>query len=66
MIDIIVDGVVLEPGELWGGITGFSGATALDNTVKVNQPGAVSRLIQAKEKMVNYYLGKVDDFFSAQ
>ena len=65
MIDIIVNGVVLEPGEIWNGITGFYGAHFLNETVKTNQPGAISRLIQAKEKMINYYLGKVDDFFSA-
>ena len=66
MIDIIADNVVLEPGELWGGITGFTGATVLDGTVKNNNDGALSGLIRANTKPIESALKKIDAFFSAQ
>lgn len=64
MIDIIVDNVVIEPGEFWSTITGVSGATFFDATVKVNNAGGLASALRAKKTMIEHKLGKIDDFFA--
>lgn len=64
MIDIIVDNVVIEPGEFWSGIVGVSGATFFDGTVKVGNKEGLSSLLRAKKRIIDINVGKIDDFFA--
>ena len=64
MIDIIVEGVYIEPGEVWEGVTSCSGATVLNSTVKPGNKEGLASVLRSKKALIEHNLAKIDKFYS--